>query len=257
MFGNEFVNKTFKTSKKGGTMTQNQLTYWQNQENKRHNLATEKELSRTNRANENIKAETNSITSLRNQRDYELGIANLGETTRSHKTDEAERQRNNIVNNYLQGWLNAIKEKEAESGRMTAQANLSQAASAAMNAQTNRLNYAELNRSNLAQEVLKREAQAEQARTNLENENIKRFQNVTNRETGKQNANTQRMSQQETQRHQIVTENETKRNNLINQALKTAELQNDINIDTANVKNNSLRNLTSPLRLSIPLANWR
>lgn len=234
-------------------MTQNQLTYWANQENKRHNLATEREIKRGNLAQERIKSESNTITRERNVNDLNLGNANLAETIRSHRTDEAERNRNNIVNNYLQGWLNAIKEREAESGRITAEANRSQAASAAMNAQTNRLNYAELNRSNLAQEVLKMEAQEEAKRTNIANENIKRFQNATGRETGKQNANTQRMGQEETQRHQIATENEQKRNNLINQAIKTAELQHSINIDTANVKNNSLRNLTSPLRLSIPL----
>lgn len=234
-------------------MTQNQLTYWANMENKRHNLATEREIKRGNLAQEAIKRDTNAITQQRNVNDYNLGNANLGETIRSHKVDEIERNRNNVVNNYLQGWLNAIREQEAESGRITAKANQSQAASAAMNAQTNRLNYAELNRSNLAQEVLKREAQEEVKRANIEGENIKRFQNATSRETGIQNANTQRMGQQETQRHQIATETETKRNNLINQATKLAELQNEITIDTANVKNNSLRNLTSPLRLSIPL----
>lgn len=216
-------------------------------------MAMEKETKRGNMAQERIKADTNTITRERNLNDYGLGLANLSETTRSHKVDESERERNNIVNNYLQGWLNAIKEQEAESGRITAKANQSQAASAAMNAQTNRLNYAELNRSNLAQEVLKQEAQAEVKRANVANENIKRFQNATNYGTNRKNADTQRMGQEETQRHQLATEQEQKRSNLINQALKSAELQNQINIDTANVKNNSLRNLTSPLRLSIPL----
>lgn len=103
-----------------------QVQYWSLKESERHNKATEAETSRHNKETES------------------LGWASLDETIRHNMATEAyyngqlnETVRHNLVQEDL-GYINArINQQNADSNRISAQAAMSQAGAAWMNAETN------------------------------------------------------------------------------------------------------------------------
>lgn len=236
---------------KGGSMTQNQISYWNLVELQRSNLAKEKENNRHNIETEKQGSQTIDVNRLGTLGNLDINRANLSELQRSNLAKERENARNNQANNlltYLQRLTEsrnaATREFEAGSGRIQAQAAASQAGTAANM-------YQETRRSNLVNDAIKALQQQENKRHNIAQENTNRLQTAGNiGNTGSQ-INVQQGQLSESERHNVVSENETKRNNLFNQQLKAAELQDTINYHKGELQNQSLRNLVSPLRLSM------
>lgn len=73
-------------------MTTNQLQYWAQQEQKRHNMRTEDETNRTNVANEAIKRGTLDETRRSNVVNEGIKRDTLSETRRSNQTNELIKQ---------------------------------------------------------------------------------------------------------------------------------------------------------------------
>lgn len=89
-------------------MTANQLAYLNLQESGRHNVVTEKETTRANRAREQYETDRNEITYRNNIWNRDVAQSNLEEQIRSHKANEniqtaiaAETKRNNMAQTEL------------------------------------------------------------------------------------------------------------------------------------------------------------
>lgn len=213
-------------------MTKNQLDYWNLQETKRANLAKERELNRHQVRDEGIKEQSNLLT-------YNLGLQNLSETQRSHQTDEAERARNNRVNNLVELWKNEISEQNLDVNRLKALVDKYNAETGRINAGINQQNVnlgysnlGELQRSNLARESIQQQQVDETKRSNIENENIKRFANSTQAARQQNQTEVDQFNATEAQRSHQAQEH----NNLINSELRSLELQHKIDYDTSAIQ---------------------
>lgn len=162
-------------------MLNTQVQYWANVEQKRHNLATEKQTDATiqEQKRHNVKTETQTDTSLaetarhnvvqeqfnwanleetarHNVQSEQLGWSTLSETTRHNVATESEINRHNKVQESI-GWSGA------QSQRISALASQQQAQAAMMNARTNQnvatstmaLNFQKVEESKENQNVLK------------------------------------------------------------------------------------------------------
>lgn len=193
-------------------MTQNQINYWQLQEQIMADRNREAENMRTNIANELIKAKANEITE-------RLGLGNLNELITSHRNVERETNRHNIATESLESVKRAIEQYVADTGRL----NIG-------------LGYAQLN---------------ELMRSNLENEAIKRTTNTNTFLRDRENYDIAKRQLNETSQHNRNVEEENKRNNLTSQLLSAYRLLNDINLGTANVGVNAMSNLMQPVNQAI------
>lgn len=225
-------------------MTQNQISFWKNQEDKRSHLAQEAETARANRAREAISRDTNSIN-------LQLGQGNLAESTRSAKARELENTRTNKENELIKRYANDIAALNAQTNSRNADTNftnaLTNASTLAEQIRTNKANEGikvgnllELNRSNLAKE-------AENERSNRASENNVRFANATGFAANSQRNNLQEMQNVELNRHNLATELETKRSNLIEEQLKAAGLLETINNNRARNLNQSIANMNGAI----------
>lgn len=225
-------------------MTQNQIAYHNMKENRRANVAKEVELNRHNLATEEAARVSNSNTSTRNANDFYIQTGQLAETKRNNLANEAEKIRSNTVNEMLTYYGKQIEKQnadtkwyEAESGRINAQANMS-------NAITNAGQLTEQNRTNLANEAIKQQQLEETHRANVEGENIKRFQAATGYQT---TTDSNTISQQNADTN-TFNANETKRNNLVRNYTDILNLMHDIDIDTVNAQTNAQANMSKPFR---------
>nr|AVX53773.1 putative ORF1 [Marmot picobirnavirus] len=105
-----------KTSKKGGSMTNNQIQYWALQENRRSNKARELETTRSNLAREGETYRHNVVSE-------NIDLGNLNEAIRHNQVTERETERSHRANEDL-GWANVSI--EAQGQREQARHNYSQ-----------------------------------------------------------------------------------------------------------------------------------
>lgn len=145
-------------------MTANQINYWNLQETKRHNLGSEAETSRANKAKEAIDLSKANETARANR-------ANEAETNRSNLAKETETRRHNIQDE-------GFKMMDL---RETNRHNVNTEKTNSYNAQTSRELADETRRSNLAREK-------ETNRSNLVNEAERYRSNRANEEIGSRNA---------------------------------------------------------------------
>lgn len=231
-------------------MTQNQIAYWKNQEDKRSHLAQEKETNRANKAREAYERQRNDNT-------LNLGLLNYGETNRSNLAREGENFRTNTANESIKQRQNDINEYIAQTGRYNADINYA-------NALTNAGNLAEMSRSNRVNETIKagqlletersnKAQEKERNRSNIANENISRFVAATNSSIASNRNSLQEVQNAETNRHNVATELETKRKNLIDQQLAAARLQNDITQQTARTQLDAMGNVLRNFKISVPV----
>lgn len=225
-------------------MTANQIAYWKNQYDDRHNRAVEAEQRRSNLANEAIRAQTNA-------QNLQLGVGNLEETKRANLAREREAHRANKEGEQIKRDTNTIQARNADTNAYNAMVNYS-------NAQTNMGSLAELRRANQAKETLGLSTLAEQERankareeetnrSNIQQENIARFRSATDYQTTSDRNTLQKVNQQETKRHNQATELETKRKNLIDQQLEAAGLTHRIQNDAHQRYAEYMRNVTQSL----------
>lgn len=139
-------------------MTQNAIAYMSNVETKRHNLATEKETHRANKAAENWRNLTlnetvrsdqaqEAIKSMVNYINSEHFLRQDTENARHNQAVEWETQRNNVVNA-------GIAQQNADSNLINARANQAQVLVSQFNAETQRLAQQEVFRHNKSSEFL-------------------------------------------------------------------------------------------------------
>nr|AVX53440.1 putative ORF1 [Marmot picobirnavirus] len=223
-------------------MTSNQLKYWELQEAHRSNLAREAENARSNKAKEQLTAQTNAIN-------LQLGSGNLNENIRSHRTDEQERNRANVAKEGIAWYQNYLTQSELPIKQQQAVAALRNSSANLQNADTRVNELSEQRRNNLVLASLRDLELLEQQRSHKANEDIARFQSVANYATNKQNADTSTGELTERSRHNVQTELETKRNNLYDQALDAARLQNDINLGTARTQSQINSNILDAIKI--------
>nr|AVX53430.1 putative ORF1 [Marmot picobirnavirus] len=237
---------------KGGSMTQNQIAYWNLQETIRANKAKERENTRSNKANEAIKTQTNT-------QNLSLGLGNIAETTRANRAKEFETNRANLESE-------AVRRRDALTNRLNAFTNATNAGTRIgelnegirahqASEQIGLGNLAELQRANQAREAETNRAnltsEAETHRANVQRENAQRFSNATGYASAGSQTNQQDRNLAEQARHNVTFENETKRNNLTNQQLKAAELQQRINRDKWDIYVSLLNNVKPNLKYSV------
>lgn len=87
-------------------MTQNQISYWKLQEEKRSNVAKETETHRSNRVNEEIANFRNLEEQRHNQASEAIQNLDLEERARHNTVSEGEALRSNLANEYLKGQSN-------------------------------------------------------------------------------------------------------------------------------------------------------
>lgn len=195
-------------------MTRNQIEYWRLKETNRSNRATEKETNRSNLARE---TETNRNNNLL----FGAKMAELAETTRSNVARETntaiantEQARHNLATELAQNQLN--------------RANL-------MNAQTNRFNALENQRSHLANEMnqslqgvnsamrnvmdyeISNRQLGESNRHNLASESILNYQNELRLKELNETSLHNRATEIEQSRHNVAQEREAMRSHTQNE----------------------------------------
>lgn len=195
-------------------MTTNLINYWNLQEQKRANLAREKELNRHQLADEEIRRNANQIN-------LALGQGNLSELTRANKVKETETQRSNKASEAIREYQNTIAGKKLGIESMQARASLQSSQAALTNAATQQANLQELMRSNLANERIKADTLSETSRHNVRSEDLTNFKQISDR-------NVENAKLSESKRHAQVTEGETRRKNLVDQYLRSLELRNEV-----------------------------
>lgn len=125
-------------------MTDIQVKYWANQENARHNLVTEEETGRANRAGEGLRSAelTETVTSHRNTEG--LKSQELGETKRKNLEDASirwselgEKKRANLENEGINRMMASASTVQAAASMKNAESNQRNAATNERNATTN------------------------------------------------------------------------------------------------------------------------
>lgn len=159
-------------------MTQNQLQYWANQENKRTNLAKEAELKRHQLEMER-----------QGREDLARKAAADAEVARANAARESIQSRSNEISSYSADTSRFEQQERARSNRVNELLNNN---AIYETSRSNRAREAENYRSNLARE-------AETHRSNVSNENLTNFRNTTNY-TNAVNQLT------ETKRHNVASE---------------------------------------------------
>lgn len=225
-------------------MTRNQINYWDLQEKKRYNTESLRETYRTNRANEDIKRQTNS-------NNLQIGLGNLAETNRSNVAKETEATRTNKENENIKRRANDINLYNASINDRNADTNARNAGTNAINASTNIGTLAEVMRHNQASEDLESRRVDETKRHQIAQENIDNFRAVTSGGHMANQDNVARDTLAETTRSHLFNEREIKRNNLVNQQIKTAELQQQINRDKFTTLSQLLSNMKPNVRMSL------
>lgn len=158
-------------------MTTSQINYFNLVENKRHNVATEKEVARANKAQEGLRNQELGLTSARNEEQMRTNKAN--ELINHNKA--LEQQRSNLATEAISYDINRIRENELQE----------KARATDVNAAVSMANLAELARHNVASEdiqsafniatnTLRGKELYETNRANIANENIKRVGNLPN-----------------------------------------------------------------------------
>lgn len=117
-------------------MLATQVSYWANQEVKRHNLATEAEVTRHNKSTEDLGYKTLDEQVRHNTQQETYWFQSLEETKRHNLAQEQLGWENLDVS-----WANVdVARQNAQSNALQAQAALTQADAAQQNARTNRIN---------------------------------------------------------------------------------------------------------------------
>lgn len=236
---------TANNIQKGGSMTKNQIDYWNLVETERANKARENENYRSNRAKEELQRQQNSNT-------LAIGMGNLGELNRSNLARELENNRSNMTREQIAQYEAALKALELPVKQQQADASMMQARVALGN-------LAEVQRSNRANEAIKWSNldevirdntvnQEERERSNRRNEEIQNFKVVSDRGQSYDRNTIATAQQTESARHNQAMENETKRNNLINQQLEAAGLMQKIQHETAQDQNALMNTMMQPMR---------
>lgn len=233
---------------KGGFMTTNQLRYWELQENKRHQRVVENETQRSNIARERETIRSNVAGELNNRyatnMQFRLGYLNYLENNRANLV----REENTRYSNYTARLEQAERQRSNLANESIATGNL--IATVGRNV--------EQMRANLVSEQLKRQDQSLTA-TKMDRDFVISLGNLAETERShKANEDIAYASQaidvrklDETIRHNQAVEIETKRNNLIQNQQKNVDLINDANRIKFTTLANVLGNLTPNIRVGL------
>lgn len=189
-------------------MTTNQIQYWNLQEQKRHNLATESQTDRNLTENERSHRANESLVLMQNLESARHNLAGELETNRHNVAYEQETQRHNVAvedfNN--RSLIEVNRHNIATEGIENARVSLGYA------------QLAETTRHNKASENIAIQQNVETHRSNVANEQIRSQSNQVSFQNLSENI-----------RHNMVQENEVNRHNLVNESIDRSNLVRNYN----------------------------
>lgn len=184
-------------------MTTNQIQYWSLQEQKRHNLATERQTDRNLAENERSHMANESLVLMQNLETARHNLAGELEMNRHNVAYENETQRHNLANEDYNNRLLIEQTRHNVESEKIGFANVS-------------LGYAQLaesTRHNKASENIATQQNIETRRSNIANEQIRSQANQVSFQSLSENI-----------RHNMAQENETNRHNLVNESIDRSNL---------------------------------